>query len=109
MPFIDTSLKLDDIPVGQNHCLEFDDIQVGLFRNADGFFAIDNICPHRGGPLNQGIVSDGHVTCPWHQWQFKLSDGVCRGIPNMKIQTYAVEIRDGAIWIDLNKPQEKKP
>jgi len=109
MPFTDTSLKLDDVPVGGSRCLEFGDLQIGLFRNADGFFAIDNTCPHRGAPLHQGVVSDGQVTCPWHQWQFQLGDGVCRNIPNIKIPTYAVEVRDGTIWIDVNNPQEKAP
>ncbi|MCE0498746.1 MAG: nitrite reductase small subunit NirD [Methylacidiphilales bacterium] len=108
MPYTDTSLKLDDIPVGKSRCLEFDDLQVGLFRNADGFFAVANTCPHRGGPLDQGMVSEGVVSCPWHQWQFQLGDGVCRSNPAIRIPTYAVEVRDGAIWIDLGKPPEKK-
>jgi nitrite reductase (NADH) small subunit len=108
MPYIDTALKLGDIPVGQSRCLEFGSLQVGLFRHAEGIFAIDNICPHRGAPLHEGMVSDGQVTCPWHQWQFQLKDGVCRNIPNIQIPTYAVEVRDGAIWIDLDGPQENK-
>ena len=62
MPYIDTSLKLDDISVGQSRCLELGGHQVGLFRNADGFFAIGNVCPHRGGTLHEGVVSDGVVT-----------------------------------------------
>jgi NAD(P)H-dependent nitrite reductase small subunit len=109
MPYIDTSLKLDDLPIGQSRCFEFEGFQVGLFRSLDGLFAIDNICPHRGAPLHQGQVSDGQVTCPWHQWQFQLHDGVCRNIPNIHVPTYAVEVREGAIWIDLDPTQEKKP
>jgi NAD(P)H-dependent nitrite reductase small subunit len=103
MPYVDTALKLEDLPVGQSRCLEFDDLQIGLFRHADGLFAIDNICPHRGAPLHDGFVSDKFVTCPWHQWQFQLDDGVCRNIPQMRVATYPVEVRDGAIWIDLKK------
>ncbi|MCE0522027.1 MAG: nitrite reductase small subunit NirD [Methylacidiphilales bacterium] len=101
MPYIETSLKLESVPVGESRFLEIGDIQVGLFRSADGLFAIDNICPHRGAPLHDGFVADGVVTCPWHQWQFQLDDGVCRNIPNVRIITYPVEVRDGVIWIDL--------
>jgi len=108
MPYIDTTLKLDDIPIDQSRCLELGGLQVGLFRNADGFFAIDNICPHRGAPLHDGVVSDGIVTCPWHQWRFQLADGICRSMPNIRITTYTVEVREGAIWIDIDKRQEKQ-
>jgi NAD(P)H-dependent nitrite reductase small subunit len=104
MPHIDTSLKLDDIPVGQSRCLEVGDIQIGLFRGPEGIFAIDNTCPHRGAPLHTGMLNDGVVTCPWHQWQFRLSDGVCTNIPGPKVPTYAIEIRDGAIWVDVKEP-----
>jgi nitrite reductase (NADH) small subunit len=108
MPYIDTSWKLDDVPVGQSRCFKFGDFAIGLFRNADGFFAIDNICPHRGASLHEGLVNDGQVTCPWHQWQFQLQDGVCRNIPNIRIPTYPVEVRDGAIWIEIDHTQEQK-
>ena len=108
MPYIDTSLKLENIPVGETRCIELGDVQVGLFRNPDGLFAIDNICPHRGAPLHDGTVADGIVTCPWHQWQFQLGDGVCQNIPKVRITTYAVEVRDGAIWINLEDQGAQK-
>jgi len=101
MPYIDTALKLEQIPVGETRCLMLGETQVGLFRLADGLFAIDNICPHRGAPLHDGMVSnDGHVTCPWHQWEFQLNDGVCRNIPKVRVTTFPVEVREGTIWID---------
>jgi len=108
MPYIDTSWKPDDVPVGQSRCFKFGGLEIGLFRHANGFFAIDNICPHRGAPLHEGLVADGQVTCPWHQWQFQLRDGVCRNIPNIQISTYPVEVRDDAIWIEINHSQETK-
>jgi NAD(P)H-dependent nitrite reductase small subunit len=108
MPYIDTSLKLEHIPVGQSRCIELGDVQVGLFRNPDGLFAVDNVCPHRGAPLHDGVVIEGIVTCPWHQWQFQLDDGVCQNIPRVRITTYAVEVRDGAIWINLEDQGAKQ-
>jgi nitrite reductase (NADH) small subunit len=101
MPYLDISLKLDDFPVGESRCVPVKDAQVGLFRTGDGLFAIDNFCPHRGAPLHDGFVTDGVVTCPWHQWQFQLADGICKNIPKVRVTTYPVEVRDGAIWVNL--------
>jgi NAD(P)H-dependent nitrite reductase small subunit len=101
MPYIDTALKLESLPVGESRCVQLGDAQVGLFHNADGLFAIDNYCPHRGAPLHDGFVTDGYVTCPWHQWQFQLNDGICRNIPKVRVATYPVEVREGAIWVNL--------
>ena len=101
MAFLDTNLRLEQIPLGQSLCLEMGEARVALFHEPDGLFAIDNLCPHRGAPLNDGFVVDGYVTCPWHQWQFQLKDGVCRNIPGPRVAAYPVEIRDGAIWIEL--------
>ena len=108
MALIDTSLKLEEIPVGESRCVKLGDAQVGLFHQKEGLFAIDNLCPHRQAPLHEGFVSDGQVTCPWHQWQFQLDDGVCRNIPKVQIATYMVEVRDGTVWIDLEKEGTKK-
>lgn len=51
--------------------------EVALFRYQGSFFALDNSCPHMGGPLSEGEVEEGHVTCPWHGWQFDLKTGQC--------------------------------
>jgi nitrite reductase (NADH) small subunit/3-phenylpropionate/trans-cinnamate dioxygenase ferredoxin subunit len=101
MPFLATDLKADDLPEGQARCVELGGVQVGLFREADGYFAIDNICPHRGAPLSDGFVSDGYVTCPWHQWQFQLKDGTCRNIPGARVTSYPVEVREGVLFVNV--------
>ncbi len=101
MPYIDTTFKLEDVPVGESRCVTLGDVQVGLFHDRDGLFAINDSCPHRGGPLHDGFVKEGVVTCPWHQWQFQLDDGVCRNIPKVRITTYPVEVREGAIWVNI--------
>jgi NAD(P)H-dependent nitrite reductase small subunit len=101
MPYIDSTLKLETLPVGQSRCVDLAGTQVAFFHDPGGLFAIDNVCPHRGAPLHDGFVTDGYVTCPWHQWQFQLKDGICRNIPGPRVAAYPVEVRDGAIWIEL--------
>ena len=100
MPYLESALKLEQIPLGEGRCVTLGELQIGVFHQKDGVFAIDNICPHRGAPLHDGMVSDGHVSCPWHQWQFQLDDGVCLNIPKVRVASYAVEVRDGTIWIN---------
>ncbi len=107
MPYIDSTLKLENVPVGKSRCVEVSGVQLGIFHEPEGVFALDNLCPHRGAPLHEGFVTEGFVTCPWHQWQFQLDDGVCRNIPKVRVDSYPVEVRDGAIWINLEEKGKK--
>jgi NAD(P)H-dependent nitrite reductase small subunit len=101
MAFLNTELAVAELPANGSTCIKIGTAQVGLFRTAEGLFAIDNVCPHRGAPLNDGFVHHGAVTCPWHQWDFRLSDGACINVPKVRINTYPVEERNGTIWINL--------
>jgi nitrite reductase (NADH) small subunit len=94
-------LALSDLTVGQSQCVKTGGKEIALFRLEDGFYAIDNTCPHKGGPLSEGFVQNGQVTCPWHQWQFNLSDGACPAVPGRPIKAYPVEIKDDAVWITI--------
>jgi len=62
---------------------------------------IDNSCPHASGNLAGGDVEKNVVTCPWHQWQFDLSSGVCTHSDQARVRPYPATIRDGVVWIDL--------
>jgi nitrite reductase (NADH) small subunit len=106
MAYIDSTLKVENVPVGESRCVDVGGSQVGIFHLPDGVFAIDNLCPHRGAPLHEGFVTDGFVTCPWHQWQFQLNDGVCRNIPKVRVDAYPVEVREGAIWVNLGDKEK---
>jgi NAD(P)H-dependent nitrite reductase small subunit len=103
MAYHDTAIKLEDLAVDTSVCVEMEDLQLGLFRTPEGLFAIDNVCPHHGAPLHEGFVSGEQVTCPWHQWQFRLRDGVCSNIPGVRTAAYPVEVREGTIWVNLEK------
>jgi nitrite reductase/ring-hydroxylating ferredoxin subunit len=70
---------------------------VALF-NVDGhIYALSDMCPHQGGPLSEGFIQEGTVYCPWHAWPFSLKPS--KKPPNDLIRHYAVEIRDGDIYI----------
>lgn len=101
MPFIETELTLESVPVGQSRCVRLGEAEVGLFHQPDGLFALDNRCPHRDAPLHEGFIHEGKVVCPLHQWEFHLKDGTCANIPKVRTRSYPVEVRSGKIWVNL--------
>ncbi len=74
---------------------------VAVFRTADDeVFAIDDKCPHKGGPLSQGIVHGTAVTCPLHNWVISLESGSAMGADEGRVRTYGVMVKNGRIFID---------
>ena len=75
-----------------------------MFRLDTGeIHAIDNRCPHEGYPLSTGMLKDGVLTCEWHNWKFRLCDGVCI-LGGEDVRRYPVRVHEGAIWLDLADP-----
>ncbi|MCC6545990.1 Rieske (2Fe-2S) protein [Candidatus Sumerlaeota bacterium] len=73
---------------------------VALFRRNGELYAIDAVCPHRKGPLDEGAVEDGLiVVCPWHGWRFDLRDGSSPTHPG-RVRCYRVRVEDGSILIE---------
>jgi nitrite reductase (NADH) small subunit len=99
--------SLDRIAMGQGRCVVVDRKQIAIFRLRDGrVFALDNLCPHRAGPLSEGIVGIDRasqleaVVCPFHAYKFALRDG--RGLDTeLHVRSYPVEVRDGRIFLRL--------
>jgi nitrite reductase (NADH) small subunit len=75
---------------------------IAVFRNADDeVFALEDKCPHKGGPLSQGIVYGKRVACPLHNWNIELQGG-CAVAPDQGCaKTFAVEIKDGTVYLDV--------
>jgi nitrite reductase (NADH) small subunit len=74
---------------------------VAVFRTAqDEVFALDDRCPHKGGPLSEGIVHGTSVTCPLHAWVFDLTTGQVQGEDSSAVATYAVKVEGGRVWLD---------
>ena len=70
--------------------------------NVDGsFFATSNICPHQGGPLDEGILEGNSIVCPWHAWAFDVTTGVSPINPRAKIDCYPVKLEGADILIKL--------
>jgi nitrite reductase (NADH) small subunit len=74
---------------------------IAVFRTAsDEVFAMNDRCPHKGGPLSEGIVHGASVTCPLHNWVFSLETGMAQGLDEGEVATYATRIEAGRILLD---------
>ena len=74
---------------------------IAIFRTADDrVFAREDKCPHTTGPLSQGIVHDGGVTCPLHNWVFSLETGEAQGADAGRVATYPARVEGGRILLD---------
>ncbi|WP_159586379.1 nitrite reductase small subunit NirD [Chelativorans xinjiangense] len=93
--------RLDDIPQRGARCVNTPIGRIAVFRTAtDDVYAIEDRCPHRGGPLSQGIVHGAEVTCPLHNWVFSLETGLAQGADEGAVRTFALK-RDGSrIFMD---------
>lgn len=73
---------------------------VAVFRTGDDrVFALDNACPHKKGPLAEGIVHGTQVTCPLHNWVFDLETGLAQGADSGRVATYPARIQDGRVLL----------
>jgi len=94
---------IDDIPVRGARCLRTPLGKIAVFRTAtDEVFAIDDQCPHKGGPLSDGIVHGNAVTCPLHNWVFSLESGKAQGADEGTVRTYPLRNIDGSLFIALS-------
>ncbi|MEZ5856530.1 MAG: nitrite reductase small subunit NirD [Hyphomicrobiaceae bacterium] len=93
---------VDDVPRRGARCVRHGETTIAIFRTHDDrIYALEDSCPHKGGHLSQGIVHDGCVTCPLHNWVIALETGAAQGADEGRTATYPVQIRDGKIFIDL--------
>ena len=63
-------------------------------------YALSNICRHQGGPVGEGRILDGCITCPWHGWQYKPESGVSPPPFHEVIETYPVRVVDGVVYVN---------
>ena len=95
--------KVEDIPVLGSRILSRPSGDIAIFRTADDqIFALDNKCPHKGGPLSEGIVHGTRITCPLHNWVMELETGVAVAPDVGETRTWPVGVREGIIYIKLD-------
>jgi nitrite reductase (NADH) small subunit len=94
---------LDSIPVEAARLVKTDSGCIAVFRTgANEAYAISDTCPHKGGPLAQGIVAGKTITCPLHNWVFSLETGKALGADVGQVKTYPLKIEAGRILMDVS-------
>ena len=95
--------RCEDIPLREARAVRFGDRVIAIFNLGDRFLAVDNRCPHKGGPLSDGIVSGATVACPLHTRKVDLETGNVLNAPDSPqcVATFRTRVEDGVILLEL--------
>ena len=93
-----------DIPLREGRALKVGSHEIAIFNLGDRFLAVENRCPHKGGPLADGIVSGATVVCPLHAWKMSLDTGKGVNGPSSSscVDTFRTRVESGVVWLELS-------
>ena len=90
-----------DIPAGHGKTVEVEGKKIAVFNSDGVFYAIDDTCKHRGGPLGEGELDGTTVTCPWHGWTYDITSGACNDDPSVCVDTYEVKVEGDSVMVGI--------
>ncbi len=93
--------ETSDLTSDQGCTIEVDGKALALFNAGGTFYAIDNTCLHRGGPLGEGELNGTIVTCPWHGWRYDVSTGENAMNAAIKVSCYPVKVEGTSIFVEV--------
>jgi len=93
--------SIQDVPPGEGRVVEAGGRSLALFNVSGVFYAIDNSCSHRGGPLGEGDLDGTVVVCPWHAWRWDVTSGANMNNPAVKVACFRVSLEGDQVWVDL--------
>jgi nitrite reductase (NADH) small subunit len=95
--------RCEDIPLHEARSVRFGEREIAIFNLGDRFLAVDNRCPHKGGPRSDGIVAGSAVVCPLHAWRVNLDSGEVERpcAAASPVETYSVRVDDGMVRVAL--------
>jgi nitrite reductase/ring-hydroxylating ferredoxin subunit len=93
---------VNEIPSGKGIVADVGGKEIAVFNVEGAFYAIDNICTHRGGPLGEGVLRDAMVNCPWHGSGFDVTSGKVLAPPaSTGVASYPTKVEAGGVWVAL--------
>ena len=95
-----------DVPIGEGRAVTVDGRRIAVFHTASGWYALDDACPHRSGPLSDGILADSCVACPLHDRRFSLADGAAL-TEGASVTSHRVFVLDGHVHVAVTHPLER--
>ena len=93
--------KISEVEEGSGRVVEANSQQIALFKTDGKFYAIDNLCHHRGGPLGEGCLEGTTVTCPWHAWTYNVTTGECQSVPDANQKCFKVKTEGEDILVEV--------
>jgi sulfoxide reductase heme-binding subunit YedZ len=100
---------VDALPLDRAKVVRVGAERVAVFKHADGISALSNVCKHQNGPLGEGRVIDGCITCPWHGYQYRPHDGRSPAPFTDRVATYRVRVVAGRVLLDVRALPEGTP
>lgn len=102
MPVLTKVAQKTDIPPGTGKVIEVGGKTIAVFNVEGTFYATDNTCKHRGGPLGEGTLTGTTVMCPWHGWEFDVASGACSMDPAIKVSTFEVKVQGDDVLVAVS-------
>jgi nitrite reductase/ring-hydroxylating ferredoxin subunit len=90
-----------EIPPGKGKVVQASGKAIAVFNCDGSYYAIDNSCKHRGGPLGEGTLAGTVVSCPWHGWGYDVTSGACDVDPSISAQRYEVKVEGDDILVSV--------
>jgi len=93
--------QVGDVAVGAGRVVDAGGLTLALFNVEGTYYAIDNACIHRGGPLGEGPLEGAVVACPWHGWRWNVTTGANTSNPAVRAPCFPVTVEHGEILVEL--------
>jgi len=90
-----------EIAPGEGRVVEVGGRTLAVFNVDGAYYAIDNTCSHRGGPLGDGDLEGTVVSCPWHAWRWDVTSGANVNNPAVRVACFRARVQDGAVFVHL--------
>ena len=97
----------NDVPALEGRRVVIEGYHVAVFRAEGGFYALHDVCPHRGGPLSDGDVAGGMVSCPLHARKVDLETGEVKNDDLSRVPVLPVKVEDGEVYVDAAPLSER--
>jgi len=93
--------SLDEVKKDGRKLIVVNNEKIVLFFLEGNVYAINAVCPHKGGPLEEGYISDEELVCPWHAFMYNIKTGECLNHPGFSVRTYNTKVEDEKVFIKL--------
>ena len=101
MPDFTKVAAASDLKPGMARCVEVGGKEIAVFNYNGKVCALDNTCPHQGGPLGEGELQDNTVVCPWHGWMFDVTTDASPVSPAIKVATYEAKMEGNDVLVKV--------